>query len=235
MIRRRTGFTLIELLVVIAIIALLVSILMPSLTEAKNLAKETACRMNMKHIGHGFIMYMEENGLLHPPGGQPHSWDWNTNIGYDQVLLPYGNPELWYCPRDPAKQDRGPTWWTRSYGYNNSFMYYMVDDQTRPLDEDGKWYRNAVPAAKVVRPAATILIGDRNLACLVGIWQGGDLEARAGETPEEAARIESQTQTAMRHKGRSSYLFDDAHVESIRPELTVFIPGRSWGYWRLDK
>ena len=51
------GFTLIELLVVIAIIALLVGILFPSLTRAKELARFTLCQQRMKHWGTGFQIY----------------------------------------------------------------------------------------------------------------------------------------------------------------------------------
>ena len=47
----KKGFTLIELLVVVSIIALLVSILMPALNKAKELAKLTMCMSNLKQMG----------------------------------------------------------------------------------------------------------------------------------------------------------------------------------------
>ena len=56
----RKGFTLIELLVVIAIIALLVSILIPSLQSAKDLAKVLQCQINLKAVGRGMWMYGQD-------------------------------------------------------------------------------------------------------------------------------------------------------------------------------
>jgi prepilin-type N-terminal cleavage/methylation domain-containing protein len=59
--RRRSGFTLIELLVVIAIIALLLSILMPALTKAKNQAMRVICKSQLHQAGLGIVMYASEN------------------------------------------------------------------------------------------------------------------------------------------------------------------------------
>jgi len=63
---RRKGFTLIELLVVIAIIALLVSILMPSLAKARELAKRAGCAMNMSNIGKATALYKNNNRDQYP-------------------------------------------------------------------------------------------------------------------------------------------------------------------------
>ena len=57
--RRRTGgFTLIELLVVVSIIALLISILLPSLSRAREQAKLTVCKSNISSVGKTFILYL---------------------------------------------------------------------------------------------------------------------------------------------------------------------------------
>ena len=59
--QRSRGFTLIELLVVIAVIALLLSILMPALTKAKDLAMGAACKGNLKNFTFGMAMYLDDN------------------------------------------------------------------------------------------------------------------------------------------------------------------------------
>ena len=61
---RKKGFTLIELLVVIAIIALLVSILLPSLAAAKRLAKRTICQSNLNGWGKAAAMFVGEHGYV---------------------------------------------------------------------------------------------------------------------------------------------------------------------------
>ncbi len=60
-VQRRAAFTLIEVLVVVAIIALLVSILLPSLSRAREQAKRTVCLTHMKQQGYGFAGYASSN------------------------------------------------------------------------------------------------------------------------------------------------------------------------------
>jgi prepilin-type N-terminal cleavage/methylation domain-containing protein len=58
LVRSKRGFTLIELLVVVAIIALLISILLPSLSKAKEQAKMTACMANISDVGKVLVIYL---------------------------------------------------------------------------------------------------------------------------------------------------------------------------------
>jgi len=80
-------FTLIELLVVIAIIALLCSLLLPSLAGARDKARQMKCASNMKQVGMGMNFYADESSDYYPPvvtdtSGYSDYWDktrvWTT-------------------------------------------------------------------------------------------------------------------------------------------------------------
>jgi prepilin-type N-terminal cleavage/methylation domain-containing protein/prepilin-type processing-associated H-X9-DG protein len=67
---RSRGFTLIELLVVVAIIALLISILLPSLQRAKRQARQLVCCTNLRSQGQAAYLYADDNGGRLPRGSQ---------------------------------------------------------------------------------------------------------------------------------------------------------------------
>jgi len=64
--RLRTGFTLIELLVVIAIIAILAAILFPVFSRVRENARRTACQSNMKQLGTGILIYIQDHDDMFP-------------------------------------------------------------------------------------------------------------------------------------------------------------------------
>ena len=110
-VRRGThGFTLIELLVVVSIIALLVSILLPSLSKAREYAKKVKCMSNLKQIAMGFYYYVDDKGMF------PTPWDNSVSEYYYRWTEEMIDPTYWEYYRgwksDPAHDHLKDSWKT---------------------------------------------------------------------------------------------------------------------------
>ena len=146
------GFTLIELLVVVAIISLLVSILLPSLSKAKEAAKAAACSSNLRQFGVGIHFFAEDHNEWVPPLYDAALVDYR--FPYQEVPVEYRGQWVdylsMYVPRQlsTCPTHVGPCAynWIASVGYNCYVGNYRQDAAHRL----GDFYR----------PPETALIGD---------------------------------------------------------------------------
>ena len=142
---RREGFTLIELLVVIAILAVLVSILLPALAQAKSLARRATCLSNVRGIGVATQFYVNRANSF------PTAWV-NSTCRWMDLIKPYVDKksDVYRCPSDP---NQVPVTWdpeiVLSYGINT----FRFADTAHCF-----WY--GVKADAVRRPGETILFAD---------------------------------------------------------------------------
>ena len=143
---RRRGFTLIELLVVIAIIAVLISILLPALSQSREASRRVKCLTNLKGIGMGLSIYMQERSKGVLPRVRPLHDDTSSEndpslldllADYVDAATPRKGEDGLYivgdpykCPSDVSstseKDAFRPVWQTTGTSYDYVPAIYML-------------------------------------------------------------------------------------------------------------
>ncbi len=102
--QRRRAFTLIELLVVIAVIAVLATFILPALAKAREASRRSSCASNLKQIGLGLMMYLNEYGETMPAsayGGVAQPTNNSNQYKWMDAIYPYVKSEkVFVCPSD---------------------------------------------------------------------------------------------------------------------------------------
>lgn len=95
---RGCGFTLVELLVVIGIIAILIGILLPTMSRVREASRATACKSNLRELGAGLVMYANDNRDKFPDKLVMGNWNFRLRPGLTNTLDPSSYPEWMGLP-----------------------------------------------------------------------------------------------------------------------------------------
>jgi prepilin-type N-terminal cleavage/methylation domain-containing protein/prepilin-type processing-associated H-X9-DG protein len=235
---RKAGFTLIELLVAVAIIALLIAILLPALSRAREQAKTTVCAANLKGIGSSFHTYAAEyNGIM--PQASMRYPDGSSNGAVRYWFMFYnGTLGTTYFAFDPSKPnkrsvDRCPnstiSYWNGAPVSYGMFVWHSSEESqvrelhgTMTLDlgvsSGGTQLTfEGFQTMRVKRPAETLILTDSSGGDGTAGWPPIDMSYGMVYVNRTSASTQSRASAIWTpHMERSNVLYFDGHAATAK-------------------
>ncbi|HTV61175.1 MAG TPA: prepilin-type N-terminal cleavage/methylation domain-containing protein [Verrucomicrobiae bacterium] len=235
----RRGFTLLELLVVIGVIAVLAALLLPALSAAKKRAAQAACINDMKQLGMGMRMYIDDNHDTFPGMASEHSgfqaadWIyWRTNSAFPQVqqspivlALADTSPKLFRCPLDTDDSARLAEGTTDPA--NGPYFYsYSLTSYNPTSESDGTQVNPGMSSnfsggvnlpfrlAAIHNPSGKIMIAEE-----VASDSGSDNPTGASVINDGRWMPQDPDPLTARHGGKADVTFADFHVGTVTWEF----------------
>jgi prepilin-type N-terminal cleavage/methylation domain-containing protein len=223
--KKGSAFTLIELLVVIAIIAILASMLLPSLSQAKLSGQRMSCLDNQKQLGYSFTMYASDNSGFFPPRSGVIRWP--------QMLYPYyKNVAVLLCPTDAINHpqtmsdpntnniaDSAP----RTYMINgeNDYFFQALGKPEFETYMAGTWPQG-LPDGRVQFPSDTIIFGEKKPTSPQYYM---DLLELSGQEGNDWTELNQKT-----HTEGSDYCFFDSSARIVKAYQDL---GPAYNWWAI--